>query len=483
MGTRRYQIFWQHAPPPTVDTYRFTRTSNLRSRTPQFTALNVRALYDKIKDLPGWQQMQELDPWFSIFDTICAYLDTIPGMMMTSRKAHHELSALTHLIRMGYPADKWAWRHVRDQTRVDRALAILKSHAPIECHIALPTGVSSILYRVLGPITREYTIINQAIPRMLNARLVPSSQRRACMTAKIEFFLDTAGRKLLMSRTYMRYKMIVPDLRPWCVDETILTANPQILDKDHFLQKHCHGTFWKGSYLESTTNDEPRKEIMVWYVINNTAAMMMRLTKVNRRRKHQEYEKVPALAPSLLMQLGGNLLKRDDWAHIMIHNTRVEQYPDDVEGSHGCGNGGSSAKSAKNCGCASILCTIWEGKIDDDKRRTCHARMIIDHDAEYCCVPGVTISSIQGRVHLVHADLQRQSLEQFNAIYDERDENSNRTNRHGRYSICGEEIISSDSGVDGYLNNANDDGPNNVNVNKLIQHMNDEHSTLMAPIT
>jgi hypothetical protein len=80
------------------------------------------------------------------------------------------------------------------------------------------------------------------------------------VTAKIEFFFDTPGQKLLMSRTYIRYKMIVPDPRPWGMDETILTASPQILDEDHFFQKYCHVIFWESTYASSTTNDEAAED-------------------------------------------------------------------------------------------------------------------------------------------------------------------------------------------------------------------------------
>jgi hypothetical protein len=41
-------------------------------------------------------------------------------------------------------------------------------------------------------------------------------------------------------------------LLPWGIDESIATKNPQVLDKNHFMQKNCFGAIWMPTYAKES---------------------------------------------------------------------------------------------------------------------------------------------------------------------------------------------------------------------------------------
>ena len=102
-------------------------------------------------------------------------------------------------------------------------------------------------------ITRGFTVVNQTIPVTL-----PQQKERhfgdgkVCIVARIEFFDDTIRRKRLITQTWARLRLLDPSLLPWGIDETIASKNPQVLEKDHFMQTNCHASFWTRGYAEST---------------------------------------------------------------------------------------------------------------------------------------------------------------------------------------------------------------------------------------
>jgi hypothetical protein len=61
--------------PGAFDSYSFRNVlNNPHTRAPQYHALKGRALFDQIKDLLRWEQMQELTPWFRTVDIVMMHL-------------------------------------------------------------------------------------------------------------------------------------------------------------------------------------------------------------------------------------------------------------------------------------------------------------------------------------------------------------------------------------------------------------------------
>lgn len=78
-------------------------------RVPQYGHLKGLALYDAIKDLPDWQQMQEMTPWFGPLSIVLRYLSTHERYTFHSEE---KKNALARLKEMGFPArpDMTRWR-------------------------------------------------------------------------------------------------------------------------------------------------------------------------------------------------------------------------------------------------------------------------------------------------------------------------------------------------------------------------------------
>lgn len=63
--------------------------ADIINRVPQYTYLKGRDLYKAIKDIPDWQQMQELQPFFGVLDIAMAYLHREEGIEFGPIDLHH----------------------------------------------------------------------------------------------------------------------------------------------------------------------------------------------------------------------------------------------------------------------------------------------------------------------------------------------------------------------------------------------------------
>jgi hypothetical protein len=111
-----------------------------------------------------------------------------------------------------------------------------------------------VTFRSPGPLTFEVTVMNQTLPKVpisyQSSKEV--SKTNACLLAKIEFFYHTPGRKKTITKTWSRLWVLYPTIKPWGLDETIITNNPQVLDENHILRRQCFGAFWSRHYITST---------------------------------------------------------------------------------------------------------------------------------------------------------------------------------------------------------------------------------------
>jgi hypothetical protein len=362
----------------------------------------------------------------------------------------------------GHSANK----HKAQKERISNALGFLKKHTPVTNHVALPPNLPPVptkFVKLPGPITGEYSAVTVPLPtpRKKPAFEVNSQLPPACTLAKIELFYDKSLQKFNVARTWARLRILDPTLQPWGIHETIADVNPQILDEDHVLQQ-CFGAFWLRNYSTVKEISRPKDSSMVYC------------------RGHDQYEVFDPTAPALLMQLGAGFLSETEWVYVITHQQvgKSLHVPDDVEGSHGCGNGVvSSSLHPDNCGCVSPVCIRWEKRLYNGQRKGCHGRSEAasdDNEVECICIPGLDLPYILGRSHLSHHDLQRQSLRHFNAIRDERDSTTGKKeNAHGRCPFCQKEVII-DIRLSGFLKDSN--------VNVLIKHMNLNRSTSLAPL-
>jgi hypothetical protein len=113
---------------------------------------------------------------------------------------------------------------------------------------------------VPGPITREYTVTDQALPRKLFANKTHGMEdldKVSCALARIEFFHDVRAREQLLAETYSRLKVLDPGLKTWPLYGNISDTNPQI-DIDHFMATHCHGPFWVKDYATKANTGTTR---------------------------------------------------------------------------------------------------------------------------------------------------------------------------------------------------------------------------------
>jgi hypothetical protein len=225
----------QHKLPTGFYSYAFKFAVNPRTRVPQSSAFKDRALYDRIKDLPRWEQTQELDPCFRSMDVTIAYLKDVEMLTFpwdpNNANIDPQQGIALHLYHMGLPADLvFQQRFIFNSchttsTQLPKWLTIVKKHAPQRRGIAAPIGLSQIPFRLPGPLPQEFTVVNQIIPIGLS----PKGNKTTdiiCTIAKIEFSYDLRARKSLIAQTWARLRLLDPSLFPWGVDETIASKNP-----------------------------------------------------------------------------------------------------------------------------------------------------------------------------------------------------------------------------------------------------------------
>jgi hypothetical protein len=213
----------QHKLPTGVYSYAFKFAVNPRTRVPQFSTFKDRALYDRIKDLPRWEQMQELDPWFRSIDVIIAYLKDVEMLTFpwdpNNANIDPRQGIALHSYHVGFPADLVFQQrlifnscHITS-TQLPKWLTIVKKHALQRRGFAAPIGLSQITFRLPGPLTREFTVVNQTIPISLSPKGNKTTDT-ICTIAKIEFFYDLRARKSLIAQTWARLCLLDPSLLP-----------------------------------------------------------------------------------------------------------------------------------------------------------------------------------------------------------------------------------------------------------------------------
>jgi hypothetical protein len=113
------------------------------------------------------------------------------------------------------------------------------------------TILSEVKVQILGPVTGDCTVVDEALPRALFAgQKKDKSKPSPCNLAMIEFFHDYHTKRLLHTETWGRMEVLEPDLLP-CrnLEENLLDVNAHLLDKDHFVCTHCYGEFSARKYL------------------------------------------------------------------------------------------------------------------------------------------------------------------------------------------------------------------------------------------
>lgn len=94
-----------HMPNP-LPGCRFKQQVNPSTRIPQFGDLKGKQLYEKIKDLPAWQQAQEPGCWFEPNAIAVSYLHSIEGMATEIKKVAAADLPIAHQLRMmGFSKD------------------------------------------------------------------------------------------------------------------------------------------------------------------------------------------------------------------------------------------------------------------------------------------------------------------------------------------------------------------------------------------
>jgi len=256
--------------PAAFDTYEFSSAQNPCTRVPKFSAFKDRALFDRIKDLPRWQQMQELTPWFRTFDVVIVYLRDVEGY-----KAPEYFEAdvgpdriASHLHSMGYSKDlvytsRFALMKLSSlKSQLSRYLTFLQNHVPTRVRVSLPTGgLPQVTLRMAGPVTREFTGVNQTIPTTIHTHEKRFEREGSCLIPRIELFQDEQSRLRVISQTWSRLRLLDPTLLPWSIDETIAAHNPQVLHKDHLMQL-CYPAFWTTAFEREVEAHKIKQRLM-----------------------------------------------------------------------------------------------------------------------------------------------------------------------------------------------------------------------------
>lgn len=233
----------------------------------------------------------------------------------------------------------------------------LENHVAVRKHIPLPSGTASATISIPGPVIREYTVINQPFSPGPGAKIGQLNQAMStCTVAIVELYHDIRARKILASKEWMHYRQIDPSLKPWSPSESIASVNPQVLEKDRFMQTNCFTSFWTGDHLTKQTPTTPQDTWMVYCY------------------EYQRYEYADSKCVHLAAYLGSGFFRSHrDWAYVVIlrgyKQTGRSFEPDRIELSHGCGNGFRQANDDQlhrgNAQCANVT----SGDIEDTTSR------------------------------------------------------------------------------------------------------------------
>jgi hypothetical protein len=161
--------------------------------------------------------MQELTPWFRPSDVVIIYLRDVEGYTFhwgVDTEPGPERMAY-QLIQMGFPEDfvlggnrlSVMYNTSKDQLR--RAKNIVANHTPQHARVNNPPVRSSlreITMRVPGPITREFTVVDEMIPPTIMDTTKWYKDEYPCAIARIEFFYNKQARRRLMSLVWVRLR-------------------------------------------------------------------------------------------------------------------------------------------------------------------------------------------------------------------------------------------------------------------------------------
>jgi hypothetical protein len=451
--------------PPNIRKYDFKNPINPNTRVRQFEHLKDRQLYDAIKDLPPWQQMQELFPWFNAFDVLIVYLVDEENLLITTDPALHGLKHIQNvLLLMGISPKLFKAEYAIQRKRaaalrwLPTVLKVVKNHTP---RASLPpSGLLELTIPVPGPIDRTYTVINQAMPlTLLAGKPIHTARNDSCVLAQMEFFQDERARKKLITKTFSRLNIIDPSVKPWKLGQKITDVNPHILRGDHYLQKNCTPAFWNLKF-ESDPD------------AGNGCDANFRFFC----REHNRFENTRNGTYQLLMALAMGFFGLSDWVEVCsVLNDPVKDakghrmncgkfiskpiyhlltlsaptFANVHAASHKCGNGEDSNDKNKAV-CCNPFCIVFESHNDNGSRVDCHHDFAekgingIDASEMSCfCGPGLAAPCLTGRSDLTAYDLRDQLLEHYNGIRNEHDDNDDNTNRIGRcpYPDCNFEIL------------------------------------------
>jgi hypothetical protein len=334
------------------------------------------------------------------------------------------------------------------------AWSALKNRRPLLVSAATtPPTLSQLTLRIPGPVTREYTVINQSLPREPFAHKNKDSNKASCALARIEFFHDETARRLILTEIYSRLKVVDLELNPWPLGGTIFDTNPHI-DENHFIVNNCYGLFWVKGYENPTVDTTSGQQ----------GHVLCRL---------HGYEGVKQWSSVLLMQLGAGLIDLPEWAHSNSHmvdnasatDSGLEVSGDGYQGSHLCHNGDPN----NGVCCRNILCMKWESRKDNQARKICHSRFTEDPDDDLGCIcaPGLTLPC-KNRAKETGKTVRKAFTDRFKAIQSKRDPTNKPMSRFGRYPFpdCGCEIVTISRLLDCFRI---------TTVKALARHMNSMH--------
>ena len=155
-------ILRENKLPAKFNDYVFAEAENPRSRVRQFQHLKDNALFKRIEDLPAWQQMQEMVPWFRPVDGIIVYLHDVEGyhVRWSPTAIRQPDSFASQLQKMGFPGDLVfrlrlvysAYRRI--SKNLERFLTVLAGSTPVHVGLGLPTpGVTQTTFSTHSPTT------------------------------------------------------------------------------------------------------------------------------------------------------------------------------------------------------------------------------------------------------------------------------------------------------------------------------------------
>lgn len=176
--TLRVVVMSAHVPTPLLGCT-FKQQVNPSTRTQQFGdlkgnlkgKLKGKELYEKGKDLPAWQQAQELGCWIELNAIAVSYIHSIEGMATESKKgvADADLPIAHQFRMMGFSEDLASRCHrtvfYRFMDDMARALDFLRSHSPGSRFPPMNGTLTERTIQINGPIDCSYTSDRRADPK------------------------------------------------------------------------------------------------------------------------------------------------------------------------------------------------------------------------------------------------------------------------------------------------------------------------------